>query len=171
VCGAAGGRDHAPIPPEPQKYQIRMADTDCAAIPAGTTYVWRIIARGGDGEGVSGPSNEGRFSTCVAEDGTVQEMRITLDSTVTEWIAGKPATVGLHVSAPRPVHALTIDLLTDGRPGFYFYSDQDLRGDATRTFTIIPPRAVTSRLQLEAVDEGGCRLTVAPVIVTVTPSV
>jgi hypothetical protein len=156
----------APLPPALQRYQIQLADAGCQPVPMGVSYVWRVVALRSDGEGVSDFSNVGRYSVCVGSNGVVQPLSIVIES-IPALVAGKPSTLTLGISAPDPVHIVTIDLVTDGQPAWYYVSpNTDLRG--SHQYTFWPVRAMSSLVTLEATDERGCRTTVTPITLTVT---
>jgi hypothetical protein len=152
----------APTPPDPQRYRIRLTETDCPVVPMGSMYVWRVSADSSPSQ----PSNIGRYSICEGPDGSITPMTITVESYY-GVVAGQVATLRLNVQSPKPVHVVTIDLTTDGRPAFYYHAPEaDLRGG--RDYLFIPHRALSSRVSIEATDELGCRTTVSPLVLTVT---
>lgn len=143
---------------EPPRYRIAFAGL-AQQLPAGTSYRFRVLAVGA-GEAVSNPSDLApelvRWSTCVSDDGVVRPLTIAVGPLPTLRV-GERAVMTLTLTAPRPVRVVTIDLLTDGQPAWYFVSTvADLRTE--RAYTIGPFVApASSFLTIEATDEQGCR--------------
>jgi hypothetical protein len=70
------------------------------------------------------------------------------------FTAGQAAPVQLDVQTEAPVHAVSIEFVGDGKPAFYFVGSQDLRG--LHTYLLIPMRAGSYLVTVEATDEQGC---------------
>lgn len=160
-----------PVPNStPQLYRIVFADAvGRQELPMGTAYRWRLRGIGATGS-VGEPSNwtnTGRFVICES-GGAVNPMTLTLGEVPTLTV-GHAALVPLTVVSPKEVRSVTIDLVTDGLPAWYFPTTTDVR-NSPHLFVIGPfVRAQTSLIRLMAVDALGCTTDVTPRTVTVVP--
>jgi hypothetical protein len=130
--------------------------------PVGRSYRFTLISVNAEGlqsEVSNLTPNVGRWSSCLGPSGGVRPMTLTLGA-LPPLTAGAWVSLQVDVESPLPVHAVSLDLIGDNSPAWYFISGADLR--AGKPFAIGPlPRAGRYLLVLEATDEQGCHAQVA----------
>jgi hypothetical protein len=83
-------------------------------------------------------------------------MTLTVADPLPPMVLGQYANVGVTITGPSPVHAVLIDLLSDGQPAWY-YTPFDAR--STVNYSVGPfKRKGRSELVARAVDEMGCEI-------------
>lgn len=129
------------------------------ALPAGTTFHFRMRAKGASG--VSDPSNitpiGARFNPCARPGSAgVAPTRVEPPASWPTFTVGTGAIVTFTVTAPSPVQTVTVDLIGDNQPAWTY----TLRPPATGTVPVfLGPFLRAGRYRVEALilDGQGCQ--------------
>lgn len=136
-----------------------LAFATMPAVPVGTTFRATLLALNADG--VSPPSNvtpeSFRFNACALEGSTGVRLPSLTVQTIPPLTVNTGVMVTLTVTAPHDVQFISLDLIGDGLPAWYYVTHLTTPAQATTTVFWGPfKRAGRYELAGRMVDSGGC---------------